>query len=114
MASLIKGIDVTLYDRQESGVDAFNRPTYTETAVTVNNVLVSPVSSETITDAEINLSEKRAIYELSIPKKDSHIWENRIVEFFGQKWKTIGIPLELMQENVPLDWNRRIKVERYG
>lgn len=114
MASLIKGINITLHNRIQSGVDDFNRPTYTDSPVLVKNILVSPVSSEDIVNGEINLSEKRAVYELSIPKKDTHVWEDRVVEFYGQKWHTIGIPLELIDSNVPLDWNRKIKVERYG
>lgn len=40
------------------------------------------------------LALKRAEYELCIPKGDTHIWENRTVEFFGKKWRTFGIPQE--------------------
>lgn len=49
-----------------------------------------------------------------IPKGDTHVWENRTVEFLGKKWRTFGIPQEWMEHRVPLPWNKRVKVERYG
>lgn len=97
----------------QSGVDGFNNPVYTETPVEVENVLVTPVNTTEIVD-NIQLNGKRQEYELCIPKGDNHIWEDRIVEFFGQKWRTFGIPLEYIEENLPLSWNKKVKVKRYG
>lgn len=111
--ALLTGIPVILYDKVKTGTDAFNAPVYTETAVEVKNVLVCPVSTEDIVTAQ-QLYGKRAVYELCIPKEDSHDWENRTVEFYGKKWKTFGIPLEWINHLVPGDWNRKVKVERYG
>lgn len=113
MASMIKGKTVVLYERTQTSTDAFNNPIYAETPVAVDNVLICPVSAEDVLD-ELQLSGKKAVYELSIPKKNANVWENRVVEFYGQKWRTIGFPREFIEENVPLDWNRKIKVERYG
>ena len=112
MAS-IKGIQITLYERRQSGTDNFNAPVYTETPVTVENVLISPASSDDIV-SESQLHGRRAEYELYIPKDDTHIWEDRIVEFFGEKWRTIGTSEQWMAGQLPLHWNKRIKVERYG
>lgn len=112
--AFLKGIPITLYDQAPSGMmDEFNAPIYQEIPVLVQNVLVCPVSSEEIT-GEAQMEGKRAVYELCIPKDDANVWENRTVEFFGQKWKTFGIPLEWIGENTPLDWNRKVKVARYG
>ncbi len=110
--ALIKGIDVILHDKTESGTDAFNHPAYTDTSVTVSNVLVTPASSDAIVN-ELQLSGKKLVYELSIPKRDTHSWENRIIEFFDKKFRSFGAETEYIGENVPLDWNRKIKVERY-
>ena len=111
--ALIKGITVTLYEKTLSGVDDFNAPVYTETPVQVENVLVTPVSAEDVIN-ELQLYGKRAVYELSIPKGDTHEWEDRTVEFFGHKWRTFGFCREWIEENLPLSWNKKIKVERYG
>lgn len=43
---------------------------------------------------EIQLYGKHAVYELCIPKGDSHDREDKTVEFFGQKWRTFGFPLK--------------------
>lgn len=112
MAS-IRGIPVILYERVQTGVDAFNAPIYEEVPVTVKNVLVSPNSTEDIA-ADLQLYGKRAEYTLDIPKGDTHNWENSVVEFFGAKWKTFGFPTQYIEANVPLSWNKRVKVERYG
>lgn len=111
--ALIKGITILLYEKAQTGSDGFNRPVFTESPVPVENVLVSPIESVEIVD-NIQIDGKRAGYELCIPKGDSHIWEDRIVEFFGQKWKTYGFATEYIEENLPLDWNKKIKVKRYG
>lgn len=111
--ALLRGIPITLYDRVKTGTDALNAPVYAEIPVVVDNVLVCPASTEAITDG-LELYGKRAAYELCIPKKDTHNWENRVVEFYGQKWRTFGIPLEWIERLVPGDWNRKVKVERYG
>ena len=100
-------------DKIDFNMDAFNAPVYAESPTEVKNVLVCPVSTEDII-TDFQLYGKRAEYELCIPKGDTHVWENRTVEFFGKKWRTFGIPLEWMEHRVPLPWNKRVKVERYG
>ena len=73
MATFLHGIPVTLYERTRTGADAFNAPVYSETPVTVENVLVSPVSAEAIV-SDLQLYGKRAVYELCLPKGDTHDW----------------------------------------
>lgn len=109
----IRGIPVILYDRVQTGTDDFHAPVYLEIPVTVENVLVCPVSTQDII-TDFQLYGKRAEYELCIPKEDSHTWEDRVVEFFGQKWHTFGIPQQWQESQLPLAWNKRVKVERYG
>jgi len=108
----IKGITVTLYTKVANGFDEFKKQKWTETAVTVNNVLVGEPSTEEINDA-INLYGRRAQYALGIPKGDAHNWENAKVTFFGEDWRTFGIPTQGIEANVPLDWNKKVLVERY-
>lgn len=109
---MIRGITVTLYERTYSGADGFNHPTFTEIAKTVDNVLVSPASSQEILDAT-NLYGKKAIYTLAIPKGDTHTWEDCKVSFFGEDWHVFGVPLEGIESNIPLAWNKKVTVERY-
>lgn len=109
----LKGTTIKLYDRVRTGVDAFNAPVYEETAVEVEDILICPASTEAITDG-LQLYGRHAVYELHIPKTDTHIWENRVVEFYGQKWRTFGKVLRWMEALTPGTWNRKVKVELYG
>jgi hypothetical protein len=112
MASRIKGITVTLVEKKKSGEDGFGHPVYTDTPVEVENVLVSPTSTTDIIN-ENDLTGKTAVYTLAIPKGDTHTWENRKVIFFGESWKTFGKPIQGIESNIPLDWNKKVMVERY-
>lgn len=108
----LKGITVTLYEAQQTGVDGFGASIYEEVPVPVENVLVAPSSQNEILDAT-NLYGRKAIYTLGIPKGDAHQWENRKVSFFGQDWRAFGIPLQGQDELIPLAWNKKVMVERY-
>ena len=80
--------------------------------IEVQNVLVAPTSSEDVIN-QMNLTGKKAVYTLGIPKGDTNKWENREVKFLGRKWRTIGIPQEGIESMIPLSWNRKVMVEVY-
>lgn len=109
----IRGITITLYDVAQTGTDPLNKPIYTETPVAVDNVLVAPVSSTEQLET-FNLTGRKAIYQMAIPKGDSHEWTaGKKVRFFDANWRIIGIPTEGIDELIPLDWNKKVQVERY-
>lgn len=112
---MLKGIPVDLITRSEIGKDAFNRPITTETRVTVQNVLVAPLgqTGEEILN-EMSLNGKKARYQLAIPKGDTHVWEDAEVEFFGERWEVTGYSTIGIEDMIPLDWNRKVVVERNG
>ena len=106
----MKGITVTLTQLIENGVDAFNCPVYTETTVAVDDVLVSPLTDDEVVET-LNLTGKKAKYQLGIPKGDTHDWTNTFVEFFGERFRTIGHPVKGIDDLIPLRWNMKVKVE---
>lgn len=108
---MIRGIDVTIYERTQTGTDGFKEPIYIEEPVVVKNVLVTPTASEEIV-SEIQLYGKRSVYELCIPKGDTHNWENRKICFFGQVFRSFGAVTEYIDSLVPGPWNKKVKVER--
>ena len=108
----IKGITITLVDKIKSDEDPFGNAIYTNAEIEVKNVLVSPTSSDYIVN-QLSLTGKKAVYMLAIPKGDTHDWENKEVKFFGKNWKTFGIPLQGIEHLIPLDWNKKVMVERY-
>lgn len=108
----IKGITVTLINRIEVGHDPIGEPIFDEAEVKVDNVLVSPTSTDDIVN-NYELYGKKAVYTLAIPKGDTNNWTDAKVRFFGETWRTFGLPLEGIEEMIPLDWNKKVQVERY-
>lgn len=109
---MIKGITVQLHTKTQNGYDGFGNPIYTESQVPVDNVLVSPVDAEDALN-ELNLNGVHVVYQLGIPKGDTHEWRDTKVSFFGKTFKTIGEPVEGIEDMIPLMWNKKIKVEVY-
>ena len=110
---MIHCITVRLYVKSQTGTDAFNAPVYAETPIDVPNVLVGEPTAEDIVN-DLQLYGKRIAYTLGIPKGDAHDWENATVEFFGKKFRTYGGVTQGIEDLIPLLWNKKVKVERYG
>lgn len=108
----IKGITVILISKEETGNDPLGAPIYLDKEIEVENVLISPTSSDDIIN-QLNITGKKAVYTLAIPKSDTNIWEDQEVRFFGERWRVFGIPLQGIDELIPLDWNKKVMVERY-
>ena len=108
----IKGMTVVLVTKKEVGKDDFKKPIYEDVEINVENVLVSPTSTDDIVN-HLELTGKKAVYTLGIPKGDENQWEDVEVLFFGQRWRTFGISLEGIEDMIPLDWNKKVMVERY-
>ena len=93
---MLKGIDILLY----SG----------STSQTISNVLAGQPTTNTA-----DRSEDTTVLQglmLGIPKGDTNDWDSRIVEFFGQKWRTVGVPLQGIEENIPLFWHKQVNVQK--
>lgn len=109
---MIKGITVTLITKQQVGTDPFGQPIVKDVEIEVDNVLISPTSTDDIVN-QLNIDGKKAVYTLAIPKDDENNWEGAEVLFFGKRWKTFGIPTQGIDHLIPLDWNKKVMVERY-
>jgi hypothetical protein len=109
--ALIEGIPVILYERTQTGEDAFHAPVYTETPVTVENVLITPVDNAAVV-TELQLTGRRIAYTLALPKGDAHDWNNVRVAFWGQTFCTVGGAVQGIGSMVPLAWNKKVQVER--
>lgn len=109
---MIKGITVTLINKKQVDTDPFNNPIYKDVSIEVENVLVSPTSTEDIVNTH-DLTGKKAVYTLAIPKGNINDWEDAEVYFFNQKWRTFGFVTQGIDHLIPLDWNKKVMVERY-
>ena len=108
----IHGIPITLIDKQVVSVDPFGSPVVKDVEILVDNVLVAPATTEDVTN-QMSLTGKKISYTIGIPKGDLHDWEEKEVRFFGKRWKTVGLPLEGIESMMPLEWNKKVMVERY-
>ena len=108
----IKGITVTLINKKEVDKDPFGNPIYDDVEIEVDNVIVSPVSTEDIVHT-LELTGKKAVYTLAIPKGDENDWEDAEVIFFGERWRTFGFVTQGIEHLIPGDWNKKVMVERY-
>ncbi len=108
----IKGITITLIDKIEIKKDPMGNPVYRDLEIEVDNVLVSPTSTEDIT-SNLEIEGKKAVYTLAIPKGNANVWENKEVHFFGQRWKVFGKTTQGIEHLIPLDWNKKVMVEAY-
>ena len=113
MGSFIKGMPIILYEKVQVEIDPFGMPIYIEQEIVIENVLVSPSSTDDIVTST-DLTGKKAVYTLAIPKKDDHVFENKTVCFFGEKWHVLGFTLQGVETNIPLCWNKKVMVVRYG
>ena len=105
------GVPVTLYKKTQTGVDAFNNPTYSVQSVTVNNVLVGQPTTDEITSS-ISLYGKKIEYMLGIPKGDTNDWQNATVVIFNRTFRTFGDVIEGIEANIPTPWHKKVRVER--
>lgn len=106
------GMTVTLYERTQTGTDAFNDPVYGTEAVEVANVLVGQPTTDEVTSS-VDLYGKKIEYMLGIPKGDTHAWENTRVDIFGKPYQTFGAVIEGIEANVPTPWHKKVRVCRY-
>lgn len=107
---MINGITIQLEVVTAIGKNELNEDEYTSEFVDVADVLVGQPTESEILDST-NLTGRKAVYVLGIPKGDTHEWTNRKVRFFGQEFKTIGAPIEGIDDMIPLRWNKKVRVE---
>lgn len=106
----MKGITVKLLVKTETGKDPFGVPVYDSHWADVENVLPGQPTEQEVLDS-INLYGKKCVYTLGIPKGDTHDWNDTEVEFFGERFRTIGHPIMGIDKLVPTAWNKKVRVE---
>ena len=115
---MLKGLKVKLYERTQTGTDEAHRPVYEETPIEIENVLIGPPSPDEVLET-LNLTGKRIVYTLGIPKGDTHDWEGCKVELLDPfplpgMYQVVGPITAGIESLVPGPWNKQVKVERYG
>ncbi len=97
------------------GYDRLNRPVYEDRETEVEDVLYAPGVSDDIVSST-DLTGKKMVYTLAIPKGDAHEWKNckvKLPSFPGLVFKSFGFPAEGIEELVPTRWHKKVTVELY-
>lgn len=50
-------------------------------------------------------------YVLGLPKGDTHDWADKKLRIFGRAYRTVGLPLEGIEENIPTPWHKQVSAE---
>ena len=113
----MRGLTVTLYEQTQTGVDGFDVPTYEETPVAVDNVLVGEPTTDDIATSTA-LYQKQIRYMLGIPKGDTHDWKDKHVSWvdaYGNEHHvmTFGFPITGVEANIPGPWHMKVRCEAY-
>ena len=111
----MRGMSVTLYARTQTGTDDFGAPVYSESAVSVDNVLVGEPTTDDVT-ASTDIYGKRIAFMLGIPKGDTHDWKDRRVEWtdaYGvtHRCRTFGFPITGVEALIPGPWHMKVRCE---
>lgn len=110
--NLIHTITIQLLDKVQTGTDALNHPTYNTEWVDVDNVLFGRASSEEVVNT-YSMYGKQIEGKLAIPKGDTHEWEDTLVKVNGKTYRTFGAVIEEIEENMPLQWHKEVRLIRY-
>jgi len=108
----IKTTSIILIGETKTGEDDFGRPVYTTTEQEISGVLVGEPTSDEINDV-LQLHGKQLAYVIALPKGDENDWIDKEVIVFGKKFRTVGEPTQGIEANIPLDWNKKVKVVVY-
>lgn len=107
----MKTITVQLVVKTKEGTDPFGAPIESEEIVDVPGCLVGQPSSDEISQT-LEMYGKRIAYVIGVPKGDTNNWIDTEVIIWDEKYRTIGFPETGIQENIPLNWGKNVKVER--
>ena len=109
---MISGTTVTVLTPYTNGTDRFNNVVYGLTGAEVDDVLVSPASTELLEAAREN--GVSVSYTLHFPKTFTGSLEGCEIELpapWSGRYRVVGNPQPYMDENTPTRWNRPVDVE---
>lgn len=115
----IKGTTVTLYEKTQTGTDAFGAPIFELVPVKVDNVLIGQPDTRDMVSST-DLYGKRLFCWLGIPKGDPHLWVDARVDWtdaYGEthQLETFGVPETGIEANLParLPWHKKVRAAIY-
>lgn len=109
--SMITGITVTFTKQVADGVDDLNDATNTTEEVTIDNVLIAPITEPTNARETQALEQSRDQVRVHLPKATDEVIGDSTFEWGGKVFKVDSDSVPFMNENTPGDWNRYFRAE---
>ncbi len=105
------GIQVVFTKQVANGVDAMNDPTYTTQAITIDDVLIAPITEPTNVRETQALEQARDQVRVHLPKTSDDDISDSTFSWGGKTFKVDSDSVPFMIENTPTRWHRYFRAE---
>lgn len=108
---MIEGMQITFIKQVAAGVDALNDPTYTTQEITIDDVLVAPITEPANARESQALAQSRDQVRVHLPKaSDDDISDSTFV-YDGKTFRVDSDSVKFMAANTPGRWDRYFRAE---
>ena len=109
--AMITGITITFNKQVADSVDDLNDPTYESEEVTIDNVLIAPITEPTTARESQAIEQMRDQVRVHLPKASDDDISASTFEWGGKVFKVDSDSVPFMNENTPGYWNRYFRAE---
>lgn len=108
---LMKGMTVTFSKKVAAGKDDLNNPTYTTQNISIDDVLIAPITEPTNARETQALEQQRDQVRVHLPKATNQDISDSSFVYDGKTFKVDSDSVKFMDENTPTRWNRYLRAE---
>ena len=108
---MIEGMQITFIKQVANGVDALNDPTYTTQEITVDDVLVAPITEPANARESQALAQSRDQVRVHLPKASNDDISNSTFVYDGKTFRVDSDSVKFMAANTPGRWDRYFRAE---
>jgi len=108
---LMKGMTVTFIKKVAAGTDDLNNPTYTTQSISIDDVLIAPITEPTNARETQALEQQRDQVRVHLPKATNQDISDSSFVYDGKTFKVDSDSVKFMDENTPTRWNRYLRAE---
>ena len=104
-------MSITFTKQVAAGMDALNDPTYTTTDITVDDVLVAPITEPANARESQALEQSRDQVRVHLPKTNTEDISDSTFDYDGKTFRVDSASVKFMDENTPGRWNTYFRAE---
>jgi len=108
---LMKGMTVGFNKQIEVGKDALNNPTYETQLITIDDVLIAPITEPSNARETQAIEQQRDQVRVHLPKLNTQDISNSSFVYDGKLFTVDSDSVKFMDENTPTRWNKYFRAE---